>query len=381
MKFSVQHIPIKSLVSSDELTIKVFKFQSETPGPFIHLQANVHGAEVQGNMVLLHLLKYFKDHPFFGTIQIIPQANPMGINHKATTYTAGRFNPVTGQNWNRNYVDLMNLSYKQFDLNQFVQHSLGQDWKIIKNNFKMQLITIIDEYLEYLKPYGLSDDVFLNTQLQRLAAPADIVLDLHTAPVAVNYLYAPEYLKEKAYDLNFPVHLLIPHEFSGAMDEACFTPWVKLNLQFQKMQSECPLEFEAYTLELGSEEVISLHRAKETSLQLLHYLELRGVLPQGSVHLPSPLQVLNPLQRPLKNFKGYFAPIGGLCSYTKKAGQECQKGEELARIYSFDSITTVMDLEKDLFVPILANENCLVTNITPSANLTQGMTVAQVLEF
>ena len=49
--------------SGTPLKISVFHLQGKEPGPHVHIQASVHGAELQGNLVIFQLLQYFEKIP------------------------------------------------------------------------------------------------------------------------------------------------------------------------------------------------------------------------------------------------------------------------------------------------------------------------------
>jgi hypothetical protein len=53
----------------------------------VYIQANMHGAEVQGNAVIFQLLELLKNIELKGSITLVPYANPVGCNHKNGEYT------------------------------------------------------------------------------------------------------------------------------------------------------------------------------------------------------------------------------------------------------------------------------------------------------
>ena len=70
-------VPIKELPGGHTLNLNVYRLKGDSPGPHVHIQSNVHGAELQGNVVIFHLINYFLNNSFKGTITFIPHANPM----------------------------------------------------------------------------------------------------------------------------------------------------------------------------------------------------------------------------------------------------------------------------------------------------------------
>jgi predicted deacylase len=72
-----------------------------------------------------------------GSITFIPLANPYATNNKHGTYTYGRYNPVTGDNWNRNYRDI--IKDAEFNIEEFAQENKDLAWNDIKDKFKEKL--------------------------------------------------------------------------------------------------------------------------------------------------------------------------------------------------------------------------------------------------
>ena len=262
MKWNEYEFPIKELATGETLNLKTYTIHGKEPGPHIHIQASVHGAELQGNAVILQLMDMLNTREIKGSITFIPLANPYATNNKHGTYTYGRYNPVTGDNWNRNYRDIIKDS--NFDIVAFVNSYKDKPWKEIKAAFKTKLDEIFESHIEHLNQTKmLSENNKLNLLLQQLAAKADGILDLHTGPVATRYLYAAEYEEEISYYLKFKHILIIPDEFGGAMDEACFMPWIHLRDTFKSIGKDISLDIESFTLEFGSEETFSMQYASK----------------------------------------------------------------------------------------------------------------------
>ena len=84
--------------------VPLYRFKGIRPGPKVYVQSSIHGAEVQGNVVIYHLIQSTsKPLPICGEIILVPNCNPVGTNIKAGEYTLGRFDPINGTNWNRGY--------------------------------------------------------------------------------------------------------------------------------------------------------------------------------------------------------------------------------------------------------------------------------------
>ena len=95
---------VGEMASGVKLTVPVYSYKPEaSTAPNVYIQANMHGAEVQGNAVIFQLLELLKYCEIEANITLVPYANPIGCNHKNGEYTLGRFDPITGENWNRMY--------------------------------------------------------------------------------------------------------------------------------------------------------------------------------------------------------------------------------------------------------------------------------------
>jgi len=364
----------KETIKVDEVggfNYNIYKYtiKGSGSGPTVYIQANVHGAEVQGNACIWRLVEKLtktEGLEVLGNIIIVPQANPYGSSIKMGTYTYGRFNPVTGDNWNRMYLDFFKCKKGQghIDVEAFVKKHLKSDTKLITSAFKEEIQSKLREYRASQELYSISDNKNVFVKLQELAAPADIVLDLHTAGVGTRYIYAAQYLKEESKALNSEFTIIIPNEFGGAMDEATFSPWIRLYDELKKHNINLDYKFESYTLELGGEEFISMEEANDDSENILSLLAERGIIKYVA-------STVKPQQHfcKLENYKMYRAPLSGLCNYNFAVGEAFKKGDILATIYRYDELENLEDSKTD----IVAITDGYLINHTPSSNVKMGM--------
>lgn len=342
--------------------IQKIKVTGNSPGPWVHIQSSVHGAEVMGNKVIHLLMEYFKENPINGRVTLIPHANPFSEKNKNGTYTTGRFCPITGDNWNRIYADVTKseLFEKTFSKNKSKFVSNKEDYKKL---IKDSLISLKKN------PYGQSRGKELGIELQIHASDADIFLDLHTGPVAAEYLYVSERQKDMSSDLPFTNQIIIPNEFDTAGDEAFFIPWSKL-------EKETDNDFicgESYTVELGSEETINHQDARDFTNKILYFLHRRKIIKTKITE-----EHKNIYQRPLHKFKTYFCQHDGLVDYIKKPGENVKKGEVLYTILNLKDLQKVPSSNTVTEVSALADG--VAINHSPSANMLQGMEIYQILE-
>jgi len=166
---------------------------------------------------------------------------------------------------------------------------------------------------------------------------ADYVLDLHNGPVSTRHIYIPEYAKNSASLFNIPHCIFIPNVFAGALDEATFCPWWTLQDHINSnLSREVCFDVEAFTLEMGSQEVIDFKEGDIDATSILSYLNAKGALHHCDIQ-PKDMQRLAVY---LKDYKTLFTNWGGMVEYLAKPGQKINRGEPLAQILNIDDLDT-----------------------------------------
>jgi len=93
-KKSVMHVG--EMASGAKLTVPVYRYEcaqncsqadQQNKAPNVYIQANMHGAEVQGNAVIFQLLELLKHCDIQSNLTLVPYANPVACNHKNGEYT------------------------------------------------------------------------------------------------------------------------------------------------------------------------------------------------------------------------------------------------------------------------------------------------------
>lgn len=334
VKKEVMHVG--EMASGAKLTVPVYRFfanksnneqnQITDKVPNVYIQANMHGAEVQGNAVIYQLLELLGQLELNADITLVPYANPVGCNHKNGEYTLGRFDPITGVNWNRMYHNNPELVAK-------VINEYGQDNQdVIAAKFNEYLLEDINQQLDH-NIFGLTTGQRIAYQLQKLAHQADIVLDLHTGPISSKHLYCPEYAKDSAQYFNIEHTLLIPNSFDGALDEATFCPWWDLTQALAEQGRTVDFNKESFTVELGSQEQIDLDVALTDAKSILSYLQFKGVI-NSDTFVPDEMTRYACY---LEHYKAFYSPMGGMVDYLAEFGKPLKAGEPLARILRMDN--------------------------------------------
>ncbi|MCV2883358.1 succinylglutamate desuccinylase/aspartoacylase family protein [Aestuariibacter sp. AA17] len=327
-QFSKDYLVVAQNASGRNMNVPLYRFKGRESGPKVYIQSSIHGAEVQGNVVIYHLIQLLKHTAIRGEIILVPNCNPVGTNIKAGEYTLGRFDPVNGTNWNRGYY------YDESLVQAFAQGvKEGDSLDEVKSRFRDEVKQRLDEKLSQTWGLGLAHR--LNLKLQQLAFDADYVIDIHNGPVSTRHIYVPEYAKASATLFNIPHVIFIPNQFAGALDEATFCPWWTLqNLLSEKFQRDIQFNVEAFTLEMGSQEVISFEDGKFDAVSVMSYLNNKGALIDAD-YQPADMRRVSVK---LANYKILYTQQGGIVEYLVAPGEEVKKGQPLARVLNVDEL-------------------------------------------
>jgi len=353
---------VAHLANGQEMSVPIYQFKGSANAPSVYIQANMHGAEVQGNAVIYQLLEQLRVLDVKGDITLVPLCNPIGINQKSGEFTLGRFDPITGNNWNRGYHFNEKLPL------EFAQKNPDLSFDEIKKQFRALIIGDLETQL-LDNPYGLNTPQHLCATLQRMAFDADIVLDLHTGPISERHLYCPEYTMDSATLFDIPHTLFIPSGFDGALDEAAFCPWWQLQLAYQAQGREIAVAVNGFTLELGSQEWLCLEEAKKDSSGILSYLSAMGVVERG---LFTPASMTR-YACYLKDYRALYSPKSGLVEYLAPLGKPIRAGEPLVRLLRMDRYD-----HDDVVEVIEAPQDCIAILHFASASVNQGTELYKV---
>lgn len=327
-QFSKEYLVVAQNASGRNLNVPLYRFKGKSPGPKVYIQSSIHGAEVQGNVVIYHLIQYLKKLQLNGEVILVPNCNPVGSNLKAGEYTLGRFDPINGTNWNRGYYfnqDFITEFADTIDSSDSLEH--------IKQRFRAEIKQSLEQKLSDIWGLGLAQQ--LNLKLQQLAFDADYVIDLHNGPVSTRHIYVPEYAKNSASLFNIPHVILIPNQFAGALDEATFCQWWTLqDCLNERFDTEYDFGVEAFTLEMGSQEVINFNDGKYDATSILSYLNAKGCLNDADF---AP-EKMKRIAVTLNNYKILYTKQGGIVEYLAQPGQHVLQGQPLAKVLNVDEL-------------------------------------------
>lgn len=270
--------------NGDPVQVCAWRFEGNGSGPTVHLQAGVHADEIAG-MLVLHLLMQKLEIAeangrLNGSVTVVPQANPLGIGQFRQGRILGRFHDATGHNFNRAFDQSVAM----------VQPSTNvQEWQ---------------------------------KKLVQLAAPADVMLDLHTDDEALPYLYAHRCFwprgRELAAAMKMDVAIIWDDGGDGSFEETIIAPWLRDGVTDQRM---------AATLELRGQGDVSDRFAEQDAEGLYVWLCGFGVIDEALAPADWPVEAME-----MGHMETILAPQPGVLIFEKELGDFVEEGQRFARI-------------------------------------------------
>lgn len=373
---TITTLPLLQLASGDRLSLQVYQFRGATPGKKAYVQSNLHGSELAGNAVIHQTIEWLMSLDathLTGEIWLVPVCNPLGVNLRSHYFSAGRFNPYDGRDWNRIFWD-----YEKTDVDVMAFARL---------HFDDELETIQDQYRQNIRAsfHQLSDRLNAPSsaplfeqyriQLQSLCLDADYVVDLHTsAGQGLDYLYYFQRREQGARSFLLPVGLLLDRYDGDAFDEAFIKPWLALESCFAQLGREILFDIEAYTLELGSAMQFNPSSVANGIRGIKNYLIQKGLIIDSNFsNLPSTCADTRLLPR--GSIRKYYAPGGGMIQFKATLGSLVKAGELLYQLLSFNK-----EEQLPTQIDICAEQDGMVFDISATQAANQGEYVMEILE-
>ncbi len=302
--------------------VTVLRFGEIGARPKAYLQAGLHADEFPGMLVLRHLAAHLADAAargdIIGEVVVVPQANPIGLTQHRFGFLQGRFDEVSGGNFNRDYPDL------GAEISGVIGPALGPD--PVANVAAIR--AAMGDALARMLPMG--ELAVLRHTLLGLAFDADLMLDLHADNEALMHLYIGTPLWPDAADLaaEIDARAVLTAEVSGGnpFDEACGGPWWTLAKQFPDLP--IPPACLSTTVELRSNDDVDDAQARDDAAALYRFLERRGLV-KGD---PGDVPRLTCDATPLDAMQQVRAPAEGLVNYRSRLGDRLKAGDLIAEI-------------------------------------------------
>jgi predicted deacylase len=270
--------------NGDPVQVGAWRFEGASGGPKVHLQAGVNADEIAG-MLVLHLLMQRlgvaeSQGRLKGSVTVVPQANPLGIGQFRQGRILGRFHDASGQNFNRGFDQSAAMERPSTNV---------QEWQ---------------------------------QKLVQLAAPADVMLDLHTDDEALPYLYVHRSFwprgRELAAALQMDVAIIWDDGGDGSFEETIIAPWLRDGTTGHRM---------AATLELRGQGDVSDRFAEQDAEGLYAWLCGYGVIDDEVSPADWPVEAVE-----MGHMETILAPQPGVLIFEKELGDLVEQGQRFARI-------------------------------------------------
>lgn len=320
MQVEVQDLPSDSPGRNFRLT--GLRFGVAGARPKAYLQAGLHADEMPGPLVLHHLRGLLEQAEaqgkVLGEVILVPLANPIGFGQWVQSKPQGRQDLGTMQNFNRDWPDLAALC------GDALQGQLGPD--PVRN-----LALIRAEFGKALREMLVPDEgTALRRALMLWSHDADHVLDLHCDHHSVLHLYTspahPDQGRALAQAVGAQLVLLAQVSGGNAFDEAHSAPFHLLAERFGP-DHPIPQACFATTLEYRGQFDVADDMAAADAANLMVYLAAMGLIsgPSAPAHAMPP-------EYPLSGAVEAAAPIGGIVTWTTKAGEAVEEGQILGHV-------------------------------------------------
>ncbi|CAI8958937.1 Peptidase M14 [Pseudomonas sp. IT-196MI5] len=315
-----------------ERTLSVFRYGAGTRK--VYIQASLHADELPGMRTAWELKKRLTELEQQGqlnaVIELVPVANPIGLDQHLQGSHMGRFELGSGKNFNRSFVEL------SAPVAGLIGDRLGSDAQANIALIRQAMGQVLDDL-----PAATSQLEAMHRLLLRHACDADITLDLHCDFDAAIHLYAlPQHWPQwqsLAARLKAGVALLCEDSGGSSFDESCSSPWLRLARAFPA--AAIPPANLATTLELGSLGDTRVDQAQANCEAILGFLAEQGLI--SGTWPAAPAECCEGM--PLEGTQYLFAPHHGVVSFLREAGEWVEKGDALFEVVDplHDKVTTV----------------------------------------
>ena len=327
-------VQLPSMTPGSSRTISVLSFGKSGARPKVYMQAAIHANEMPGTMALHHLMPMLAEADKKGLIKgeiiLVPTVNPIGQSQLVGNSHAGRYNHLSNENFNRNWIDV----------SEGVAEKI---WKKVGTNPEANVKLIRKAALDVLKDMKPANELqTLRVEMQKLSTDADYVLDLHCDIYAALHLFTAKNdwvqgpkgplgnegaVKALAVDLGveatmfndpFPATLT----FSGVNSAL----WARLQNKFP--QAAIPQACMSVTLEMRSQHDVSDALGSADAKNLYRWLVRQGVVAGRA----APLAKMKTAPAPISGMDVGYSTGTGFLVFHVKPGAKVKKGQPICDV-------------------------------------------------
>ncbi|WP_089960756.1 succinylglutamate desuccinylase/aspartoacylase family protein [Limnohabitans sp. 2KL-3] len=318
-------ITLPSMTPGTQRSIPVLRFGKAGARPKVYMQAAIHANEMPGTMAMHHLMPLLAEADKKGLIQgeiiLVPTVNPIGQAQLVGNSHAGRYNLLSYENFNRNWIDLTDAVAER------VGKKLGADAEANVRTIRKAA----QDSLKALKP--LNELGTLRVEVQKLSCDADFVLDLHCDIYAALHLFgakndvATGTLSSLAADLGVEATMYNdPYPKALTFSGVNSVLWARLAEQFPK--ANIPQACMSVTVEMRSQHDVSDALGQSDAQNLYRWLVRQGVVGGQA----APLKKLKTAPAPMSGMDVGYSTCTGFLVFHVKPGAKVKKGQAICDV-------------------------------------------------
>lgn len=325
MAIKKSSIQLPSMTPGTQRSISVLRFGKAGARPKVYMQAAIHANEMPGTMAMHHLMPLLAEADKKGLIQgeiiLVPTVNPIGQAQLVGNSHAGRYNLLSYENFNRNWIDLRDAVAER------VGKKLGADAEANVRTIRKAA----QDSLKALKP--LNELGTLRVEVQKLSCDADFVLDLHCDIYAALHLFgakndvATGTLTSLAADLGVEATMYNdPYPKALTFSGVNSVLWARLAEQFPK--ANIPQACMSVTVEMRSQHDVSDALGQSDAQNLYRWLVRQGVVGGQA----APLKKLKTAPAPMSGMDVGYSTCTGFLVFHVKPGAKVKKGQAICDV-------------------------------------------------
>jgi len=324
MPVSRNKIRLPSMTPGTTRSIAWLRFGHGGARPKVYIQAAIHANELPGAMALHHLMPMLMAADRAGRIRgevvVVPTVNPIGQSQLVGNTHLGRYDLLSRDNFNRNWLDLSGAVAER------VGSRLGRDAAANVDLIRRAALAA----LRAMKP--MNELQTLRVEMLKLSIDADVVLDLHCDMHAALHLFtaAPDLhgaAQELAADLGVQA-TLYNEPFAEALTFSGVNGavWPRLAMLFP--HAAIPQACFSSTVELRSQHDVNHELGASDAANIYRYLVRRGAVAGRA----GPLPRLKSAPTPISGMDVGYCPIPGFVAYRVAAGARVRRGDVVCEI-------------------------------------------------
>lgn len=292
----------------------------------VHLQAALHADEQPGTMALHHLLVMLRDADAKGQLRarfaVFPSVNPLGLANWSLRTHLGRYDTMSGVNYNRRWPDLYAA------VSSAVDGRLGDDPQANVATLR----SAVRDWIDAQRPGSAAED--LRLAVLRSAHDADIVLDLHCDNDSLKHIFTSPELMPRLQDLadwmETAATLTAEDSGGGSFDEVL--PQLYRKAARANPDKPIPMAVETATLEYRGQADVFDDMGLTDAKGLFGFFAGRGLIDADPGSRPKSA----PGATPFEATEVLRVDRPGLLAYRVELGETVRKGQPIADLIAMD---------------------------------------------